>query len=108
MKHKKEAQNSSRETQLAVVIETPRGSRNKLKYDSARTMFKLSKVMPVGMVFPYDFGYVPRLKQKMEILWTFWFSPTSRFSRVVPWTAGSSARSKWSSSRKAKHSAMTG
>jgi inorganic pyrophosphatase len=62
MKHKKEAQNSSRETQLAVVIETPRGSRNKLKYDSARTMFKLSKVMPEGMVFPYDFGYVPATK----------------------------------------------
>jgi inorganic pyrophosphatase len=48
--------------ELAVVIETPRGSRNKLKHDPATQMFKLSKVMPEGMVFPYDFGYVPSTK----------------------------------------------
>ena len=45
--------------QVKVIIETPRGSRNKLKYDPATHMFKLSKVMPEGMVFPYDFGFVP-------------------------------------------------
>src|SRR5436190_4741911 len=44
--------------QVSVIIETPKGSRNKLKYDSARRMYKLSKVMPEGMVFPYDFGFV--------------------------------------------------
>jgi inorganic pyrophosphatase len=44
--------------QVSVVIETPKGSRNKLKYDPARRMYKLSKVMPEGMVFPYDFGFV--------------------------------------------------
>ena len=45
--------------ELRVVIETPRGSRNKLKYDASTQKFKLSKVMPEGMVFPYDFGYIP-------------------------------------------------
>jgi inorganic pyrophosphatase len=44
--------------QVSVIIETPRGSRNKLKYDPASRMYKLSKVMPEGMVFPYDFGFV--------------------------------------------------
>ena len=62
MKQKKESKNSSAETELAVTIETPRGSRNKLKYDPSRGMFKLSKVMPEGMVFPYDFGFVPSTK----------------------------------------------
>ena len=48
--------------QVSVIIETPKGSRNKLKYDPATRMYKLSKVMPEGMVFPYDFGFVPGTK----------------------------------------------
>ena len=47
---------------LTVIIETPRGSRNKFKYDPGGQRFKLSKVMPEGMVFPYDFGYLPATK----------------------------------------------
>ena len=49
-----------RETgQLNVVIDTPKGSRNKFKFDSQRRMFKLSGVLPVGASFPFDFGYIP-------------------------------------------------
>src|SRR5437868_13373634 len=47
---------------VTVVIETPKGSRNKLKFDPATRKFKLSKVMPEGMMFPYDFGFVPSTK----------------------------------------------
>ena len=47
---------------LSVIVETPKGSRNKIKYDPGRRKFKLSKVMPEGMVFPYDFGFVPGTK----------------------------------------------
>ena len=47
---------------VTVVIETPKGSRNKLKYDSGRRMYKLSKILPEGMVFPYDFGFIPQTK----------------------------------------------
>jgi len=50
------------QNEITVIVETPKGSRNKLKYDSARRMYKLSKVMPEGMVFPYDFGFVPGTK----------------------------------------------
>src|SRR6476646_6993425 len=45
--------------QLNVVIDTPKGSRNKFKFDSQRRMFKLSGVLPVGASFPFDFGYIP-------------------------------------------------
>jgi inorganic pyrophosphatase len=44
---------------IDVVIETPQGSRNKLKYDPDSGRFRLSHVLPEGMSFPYDFGFVP-------------------------------------------------
>jgi inorganic pyrophosphatase len=47
---------------LNVVIETPKGSRNKFKFDKRRGMFILSKVLPAGLTFPYDFGYIPCTK----------------------------------------------
>lgn len=46
-------------TPVRAIVETPRGSRNKYKWDEATDRIKLSKVMPQGMVFPYDFGYFP-------------------------------------------------
>ncbi len=42
-----------------VVVETPKGSSNKLDYDPKLMAFKLSSIMPQGMAFPFDFGFVP-------------------------------------------------
>ena len=42
-----------------VIIETPQGSRSKFSYDEEHGLFKLKKVMPLGSVFPFDFGFVP-------------------------------------------------
>jgi inorganic pyrophosphatase len=42
-----------------VVIETPKGSRNKFAFDPDERVFELEKVLPAGMAFPYDFGFVP-------------------------------------------------
>jgi inorganic pyrophosphatase len=42
-----------------VIVETAQGSRNKFKYDAASGSFVLSKVLPLGMSFPYDFGFLP-------------------------------------------------
>jgi inorganic pyrophosphatase len=42
-----------------VIIETPKGSRNKFTYDEKRGLFELSGVLPAGAVFPFDFGFVP-------------------------------------------------
>lgn len=44
---------------IQVVIETPKGCQNKYKFDPRLRSFKLSKVLPNGMLFPYDFGVVP-------------------------------------------------
>jgi inorganic pyrophosphatase len=44
---------------IKVVIETPKGSRNKFAFDPDEKAFVLKKVLPAGMVFPYDFGFVP-------------------------------------------------
>jgi inorganic pyrophosphatase len=42
-----------------VVIETPKGSRNKFAFNEDEHIFELKKVLPAGMAFPYDFGFVP-------------------------------------------------
>lgn len=44
---------------VTVIIETPKGSRNKYAFDSKERVFELKKVLPAGMAFPYDFGFVP-------------------------------------------------
>ena len=44
---------------IKVVIETPKGSRNKYAFDPEERVFTLKKVLPAGMSFPYDFGFVP-------------------------------------------------
>src|SRR5580693_8162024 len=44
---------------LQVVIETPKGSRNKFAFNVDDHIFELKKVLPAGMAFPYDFGFVP-------------------------------------------------
>ena len=47
---------------VQVVIETPKGSRNKYAFDPEQKVFELKKVLPAGMMFPYDFGFIPRTK----------------------------------------------
>jgi inorganic pyrophosphatase len=44
---------------LNVIIETPKGSRNKFAYDEKTGLFWLSKLLPAGMAFPYSFGFIP-------------------------------------------------
>ena len=44
---------------LLVVIETPKGSSNKLAFEPRYGTFMLKGVLPAGAVFPFDFGFVP-------------------------------------------------
>lgn len=46
-------------TRIHVVVETPKGSRNKVAFDPDLAAFKLKGVLPEGHSFPYDFGFVP-------------------------------------------------
>lgn len=45
-----------------AIIDTPKGSRNKFKFDKKIRMFKLGGPLPLGAVFPFDFGYIPSTK----------------------------------------------
>ena len=42
-----------------AVIETSRGSRTKLAFDAKLDAFTVKKVIPEGMSFPFDFGFIP-------------------------------------------------
>ncbi len=44
---------------INVIIETPQGSRIKYKYSPETECMELSNVLPSGMVFPFDFGFIP-------------------------------------------------
>ncbi len=42
-----------------AIIETPKGCRNKFDYDPESNLFKLGGLLPEGMSFPFDFGFIP-------------------------------------------------
>ena len=44
---------------LNVVIETPKGSRFKYVYTPKTGLFRVKRVLPPGMVFPFNFGFIP-------------------------------------------------
>ncbi|HZJ14650.1 MAG TPA: inorganic diphosphatase [Chthoniobacteraceae bacterium] len=44
---------------IHIIIDTPRGSRNKFKWDKKLGVLKLSHILTAGAVFPFDFGFVP-------------------------------------------------
>jgi inorganic pyrophosphatase len=41
-----------------VVIDTPAGSANKYKFDDSLDAFRISRVLPAGLVFPGNFGSI--------------------------------------------------
>jgi inorganic pyrophosphatase len=42
-----------------AVIETPKGRRSKFDYDPESGLFELAGLLPEGMSFPMDFGFIP-------------------------------------------------
>jgi len=44
---------------LNVIIDTPKGCRNKYAFDFEINDYKLKTVLPHGAVFPFDFGSIP-------------------------------------------------
>jgi inorganic pyrophosphatase len=45
--------------QCRAIIETPRHGRNKFNYDPESGLFKFAALLPEGMLFPFDFGFIP-------------------------------------------------
>jgi inorganic pyrophosphatase len=44
---------------IYAVVETPRGSHAKLKYEPKLGVFTLSKPLLAGLTYPYDWGFIP-------------------------------------------------
>ncbi len=48
-----------REDDLPAIVEAPFGSRVKVYYNSDSHRFRIGKFLPLGMVFPLDFAFIP-------------------------------------------------
>jgi inorganic pyrophosphatase len=48
--------------EINAIIETPKGSANKYAYDPDLGLFKMTKILPKGLVFPTHFGFIPGTK----------------------------------------------
>ena len=44
---------------LNAIVETPKGSRNKFAYEPESGMIALKRCLPEGILFPFNFGFVP-------------------------------------------------
>jgi len=45
--------------ECCAIVETPKNRRNKFDYDPESNLFKLGGLLPEGMMFPFDFGFIP-------------------------------------------------
>src|SRR6202167_1544150 len=45
--------------ECCAIIETPKNRRSKFDYDPESNLFKLGGLLPEGMMFPFDFGFIP-------------------------------------------------
>ncbi len=50
----------NKEGGVNVIIETPKGLRNKYAYEEEYGLMELTKTLPAGSAFPFDFGFIPK------------------------------------------------
>jgi inorganic pyrophosphatase len=51
-----------KEKSVEIIVETPKGSRNKYRFDEQKKIMTLKKILPTGFSFPFDFGLIPGTK----------------------------------------------
>lgn len=67
-----------------MVVEVPRGSSVKLKYDENTETFVWSRTLTLGVVYPYDFGFLPQtLAGDDDALDALIFAEASSYPGVV-------------------------
>ena len=49
----------AKKRECKAIIETPKGRRNKFDYDPEYRLFALGGLLPEGLAFPFDFGFIP-------------------------------------------------
>ena len=49
---------------LNMVVETPRGSTVKLKYEPKSKVFMVSRSLVLGLAYPFDWGFIPGTKSE--------------------------------------------
>src|ERR1700712_1269137 len=47
---------------ITAMIESPKGFNQKFDYDPKEQRFRLNKILPAGLVFPFDFRMIPGTK----------------------------------------------
>lgn len=45
-----------------VIIDTPKGFRNKFSWSEKWQLFEMTGVLPAGAMFPFDFGFIPQTR----------------------------------------------
>ncbi|SDE00465.1 inorganic pyrophosphatase [Mucilaginibacter pineti] len=51
-----------KEQLITVLVESPKGYRQKFDFEPGSGRMKLSKLLPEGLMFPFDFGMIPDTK----------------------------------------------
>ena len=76
-----------------IVVEAPRGTSLKLKYEPRWRAMSVSRPLPLGLAYPFDWGFVPSTRRRMATRWTPCCSGTWHRIRVLSSRAARSGSS---------------
>ncbi len=66
---------------LPVVIEVPRGSKNKYELDKETGLLRLDRVLYSAVYYPANYGFIPVPSATTAIRWMHSCSAKNRFTR---------------------------
>jgi hypothetical protein len=75
---------------------SPRGSAIKFKYDPAEGVMTLARPLPAGLLYPFDWGFIPGPAQRMVIRWMSVFSGMGQAIQASSFPVGRSVFSRLS------------